>query len=58
VPTAMGGTNLYQHWTPGGQLWSIMVGRSQAAVQLLGERGRLRGLIWIQVRSTEAMCTV
>jgi hypothetical protein len=50
VPTAMGGTNLYQHWAPGGQLWSNMVARTQAAVQQLGGQGRLRGMIWIQVK--------
>ncbi|WIA19947.1 hypothetical protein OEZ85_005831 [Tetradesmus obliquus] len=48
VPTAMGGTNLFQHWAPGGQLWSNMVGRTQAGMHQMAGRGRLRGMLWIQ----------
>lgn len=53
VPTAMGGTNLYEHWSPGGKLWSNMVTNTHAALQQLGQQGRLRGMVWLQVCAAE-----
>lgn len=60
VPTAMGGTNLFDQWAPGNELWRNMCDDTAAAMQALGGRGRLRGVIWIQVRHswgvTHALC--
>lgn len=49
VPTACGGTNLFQQWAPGGDLWRNMVTNTAAALNALGCQGRLAGIIWVQV---------
>lgn len=49
VPTACGGTNLYEQWAPGSLLWSSMVRDTAAAMESLGSRGRLAGIVWVQV---------
>lgn len=56
VPTACGGTNLFEQWAPGGLLWSNMVDSTLAAMQAVGPRGRLSGIIWIQVGGRLYVC--
>jgi hypothetical protein len=50
VPTACGATNLFEQWAPGGLLWSNMVQQTVAALDALKGRGRLAGILWVQVR--------
>jgi hypothetical protein len=40
---------LYEQWAPGGLLWSNMVRDTAAALESLGSRGRLAGILWVQV---------
>jgi hypothetical protein len=49
VPVACGGTNLYEQWQPGRTLYDNMIERTEGAMRALGHRGRLAGMIWVQV---------
>lgn len=49
VPTACGGTNLYEQWAPGSLLWSNMLQDTAAALEKLDSKGRLDGILWVQV---------
>jgi len=52
IPTACGGTNLYDQWQVRRQLWSSMIWSVVGGIAALQGRGRLRGILWIQVRVT------
>lgn len=48
IPTAKGGSSM-SDWRPGGELYGFLLEQARAAVQL-APQGRLRGVVWVQVR--------
>lgn len=54
IPTAVGGTSLAFSWrSPDGPQWQDMVSTVQYAMAAAGPQAKLRGMLWVQVRSVE-----